>query len=223
MSISLKHRVLLPGAAEQNPPLLLLLHGYGSNEDDLIELAQYLDRRFLAVSVRAPLVLGRGQFAWFPIEFTDRGLAVETGSVRVAQAAIDAVIPEFVQAYDVDPARVFLMGFSQGAMLALAVALSGSTRIGGCVAMSGRFLPDVIPDEPAALPPIFVTHGTSDEVVPIASGRQVRDYLLAKHPAAAYREYPMGHQVSSESLADVASWLKDALDGRMVRGPERSR
>jgi phospholipase/carboxylesterase len=108
------------------------------------------------------------------------------------------------------------MGFSQGAIMSLAVALARPDKVAGVVAMSGRLLPEFRPliAEPEALAglPIMVVHGTADQVMSIRDGREVRDTLSALPVELTYREYPMGHYVAPESLRDVAAWLRERLD-----------
>ncbi|MEO6458520.1 MAG: dienelactone hydrolase family protein, partial [Chloroflexia bacterium] len=123
-----------------------------------------------------------------------------------------------VQAYGLDPEGVYLMGFSQGAIMSMSLTLTEPEKLAGVVAMSGRTLPEVLPKiaQPEKLRglPIFVVHGTADQVLPITYGRDTRD-ILSKMPVdLTYREYPMAHHVSAESLADVAGWLKDRLDSK---------
>ena len=100
--------------------------------------------------------------------------------------------------------------------MGLAVALSWPDKVAGVVAMSGRLLPEFRPliAEPGALAglSILVVHGLADQVMPIRDGREVRDTLSALPVALTYREYPMGHQVTPESLRDIATWLRERLD-----------
>ena len=130
------------------------------------------------------------------------------------------------QAYGADPDRVYLMGFSQGAIMSASVALTRPDLVAGAVLMSGRVLPEIAPQTaPAARLaglPILLVHGLADAVLPIQHGRASRA-LLEKLPVELeYREYPMGHEVSAASLADVAAWLRRRLDApaRAGRPPE---
>jgi len=206
------------------PPLLVLLHGVGSNEDDLIGLAPYVDGRFLIVSLRAPLTLGPGSFGWFAIERTATGISYDEADAARGQAAAERAIEELVTVYDADPERVYLMGFSQGAIMSLGIGTSHPEKIAGAVIMSGRLLPNAAakaaePDRLAGLP-IIVVHGTYDTVLPIESGRQINAYLKSTPVDLTYREYPMSHTVSQESLDDIAKWLTEHLDGRVRSGTE---
>jgi phospholipase/carboxylesterase len=214
------------------PPLLLLLHGIGSNEEDLFGLSPYLDGRFLVVSARAPVALAYGGYGWFQIEFTPRGLIADIEQAKQSLAMLPRFVDELVETYGADRRRVYLMGFSQGAMISLALALTSPERVAGVVAMSGRLPRQVLelePDQEALTgKPILVTHGLYDPVLPIGDGRAVRDYLAGLPVELTYREYPMAHEVSTESLRDVTAWLSKSLEpagegGELRDGPFRSK
>ena len=205
-------------AAPGSPPLLLLLHGVGSHEHDLTGLAPSLDGRFLVASARAPNTLAPWSYVWFHIEFTQGGPVIDPLEAEESRVTLLRFIDELIAAYGIDPKRVYLLGFSQGAIMSLSLALTRPDKMAGVVAMSGRILPEVLPlvDAPAALAglPIFVVHGTADPVLPIHYGRASRDRLAGLPVALTYREYPMGHQVTMESLQDVAAWLRERLDSQ---------
>lgn len=216
-TLSLAHRILPPTHTTNGPPpLLLLLHGVGSNENDLMALASHLAPRFFVISARAPLPLGPGAYGWYRVQFTPEGLVYDSAEAERGWHAVERFIGEAVTAYGLDPTAVFLMGFSQGAIMSLGVALTEPERIAGVVAMSGRLLPEALSQlaEPARLThtPFLVVHGTRDTVLPIAYGREIRDQLAALPVALAYREYPMAHEVTPESLSDISHWLTERLD-----------
>jgi phospholipase/carboxylesterase len=198
------------------PPLLILLHGVGSNEQDLISLAPMLDPRFHIVSLRAPYVLGPGSYAWFHILFTPQGPLHDAREAETSRELLIDTIPGLVAATGTDPEQVYLMGFSQGAIMSLYLGLTLPELVAGVVAMSGRVLPDAIdrlatPQELAGLP-VLLVHGTDDTVLPIEHGRAGRETLAALPIDFTYHEYPMGHEVSLESLADIVAWLGACLD-----------
>lgn len=214
-------RPALDRVAGAKPPLLVLLHGYGGNEEDLFSLAPYLDERCAIVSARGPITLSPGAHAWFRIAFiggwTETAGAGAPFSVDVAGADESCqLLIQFIEgatrAYDADPQRVFLLGFSQGASMSLRALLTAPDRVAGVAAMSGFLLPteDLSPAQRAALAgkPVILTHGTDDDIVPIALGRQARDTLSTLPVALTWREYPMRHQITDESLDDVSLWLE---------------
>ncbi len=222
--LSLVHLVREPGVATQAPPLLLLLHGVGSNEADLFGLAPYIDERFLIVSARAPVVMGPGAYGWFNIEFTPQGLSADIEQAKTSLRLLPKFIAELIETYRVDDKGIYLAGFSQGAMMSLALALTRPEQIAGAVVMSGRLPTQVLEHVPGgeALTglPLLVTHGTYDPVLPVNEGRAIKQSLAALPVELTYREYPMGHEVSAESLRDVAAWLSRTLDEHQRRRAE---
>ncbi len=179
-------------------------------------LAPYLDARFFIVSARAPLELGPGMYAWFQVMLDPVAPVINPDDAEHSRVLLRRFIDEVIDTYDVDSERIYLLGFSQGAIMSLSLALTHPDRVAGVVAMSGRVLPEVLPQiaSPDALRglPILVVHGTDDPVLPVHHGRASRD-LLARLPCLlTYREYAMGHQVTEESLAGVVAWLRARLD-----------
>lgn len=226
-TLSLTHLVREPRErSEGRPPLLLLLHGVGSNEEDLFALAPYLDGRFLVVSARAPVVLGPGSYGWFRIDFTPQGMVADMAQALRSLAMLPGFIDELVATYGTDEGRTFLAGFSQGAMMSLALALTRPDKVAGVAAMSGRLpaqVPGAGPDREALKGlPIIITHGIYDPVLPVENARAARKYLEGLPVELTYREYPMAHEVSLESLRDVSAWLTAALERRRA-GAEGAR
>ena len=198
------------------PPLLLLLHGIGSNEHDLYGLAPFLDKRFLIISVRAPYILGPGSYAWFEADFTPQRPVINPEQAEASRKTLITFLKEAITAYDADPKQVYLMGFSQGAIMSASVALTQPELVAGAVLMSGRILPEIRPliasSEELSGFPFLVVHGTVDMVLPITHGRASRELLSSLPVDLTYHEYPMGHEVNQESLSDVTTWLTEQLD-----------
>jgi phospholipase/carboxylesterase len=211
---SMAHLVRLPetnGVAETNPPLLILLHGVRSNEQDLFALIPYLDERFIVISARALFTMGRNQFGWYHVAFYADRIDRNEAELEQSRKLLVQFIDEAVAKYGADPRRVYLMGFSQGSIMSLAVMLTQPELLAGVVVQSGSLPREVLPI--AAAPerlkdfPVLVVHGLYDEVLPIAEGRAVRDHLNQLPVKLDYREYPMRHQISDQSLDDVCGWL----------------
>jgi phospholipase/carboxylesterase len=219
-TLSLVHLVSQPKVEASTPPLLLLLHGVGSNEHDLFGLVPYLDKRFLIISVRAPNTLGPGSYAWFEVDFTPQGPVINPAQAEASRLALITFLDEAVNAYDADPKKVYLMGFSQGAIMSASIALTHPQLVAGAVLMSGRILPEIQPliasNEELSGLPFLVVHGTADMVLPISYGRASRQLLSSLPVELTYHEYRIGHEVSQESLADVTAWLSAQLDKATV-------
>jgi phospholipase/carboxylesterase len=205
--------------ADGQPPLLILLHGYGSNERDLIGLAPYLDPRFQIVSARAPYMLMPDGYAWFELGWTATDITINFQQAEQSRALLIGFRAEVLAAYGGDPARVYLLGFSQGAIMSASVTLTDPELIAGTVLMSGRvpaeIRPQIASPERLAGKPFLVVHGAADTVLPIQNGRASRAILAELPVELTYREYPMAHEISAQSLADVTAWLTERLDEKL--------
>ena len=213
--LSLAHLVREPlTPSTGKPPMLILAHGYGSNHHDLFDLADYLDDRLFVVSVRAALSMGGGAFAWYPLNFTATGIEHKHAEAEAGWKALAAFVDEATAAFDVDPARVYLGGFSQGGIMSLAVGVMHPEKVAGIVVMSGLLLPEAKANAVTGSDrrlPVMAVHGKWDEVIPVELGRMIEDGVADLPIDLTYREYPMGHSVSAESLADIDEWMKARL------------
>lgn len=212
---SLVHKIAPLVASTRGPhPALVLVHGRGTNEDDLLGLVPYLDPRFLVVSVRAPLPFSGGGYTWYSLATVGEP---EREEFLESHARFGLFLEEMRSSYPVDPKRVYLLGFSMGSVMSLALALSRPSEIRGVVAHSGY-----LPEHPAldfqwerlGGCRFYVAHGTLDPVIPIRFGRRAQALLTEQGADLTYREYPIGHAVSEESINDIARWLTESLDGR---------
>jgi phospholipase/carboxylesterase len=220
IATTLFHRVLMPEGPPAGPhPLLVLIHGRGADEEDLLGLVPAFDPRLIVLSVRAPLPWEGGGYTWYAL-----GGPVgqpEHGSFTASFRALDRCIRDAVGGYPVDPSRVFLFGFSMGAVMSIAMALTAPKMFRGVVAHSG-YVPEGVPlpfrlGDPE-LPPIFLAHGTLDQVIPIAMARHARELLDGPHARLTYREYPIGHGISDDGAADVREWMHGLLGQEPAAG-----
>lgn len=204
MDLALVDRSAPARQGEPPHPCLLLLHGRGADERDLLGLAPLLDPRFLLVAARAPLpVLGVGGFQWH--EALAMGRPEPVSQMR-SLGRLREFLGQIADAFPVDPERVFVLGFSQGAAMALCLG----AEVAGTLALSGYLTP-LCRTETLAGRPLFVGHGTGDPVVPVALGRGVRDALTAAGADLTYREYGMGHQIVEQEIDDINTWLGERL------------
>jgi thioredoxin 1 len=205
--------------------LLLLVHGYGADERDLGALLPYLDPNgtFTAVLPRAPLAVpGSMGYAWYDLASLDpQALADGYGAAR---AALDELLDEQCAALGYDRATSVVGGFSQGAGLALGVALgrSAKPRPLGVLAMSPAVPAfDVLDLDPNAAGdvPVVVLHGTHDPLVPVKRARGLARDLQRRRVPVEFYEYAMEHNVSVESLRDATAWLDRVLAGERPNEP----
>ena len=213
------HRVLEPRvrAPSGRPPLLVLLHGIGADEEDLLPLAEALDPRFLVLSARAPHQAEPMGHRWYAIDWSAAPPRGDPAEIAASRDLLGRFLEEATVGYGADPSRVFLFGFSQGAIMALALLLSRPELLRGVVAHSGRLARLAGPNPaPAALAhaAVLLLHGAEDEVVPADDGRKAYE-LLAPLLGARVRHRQLedlGHGISNESLGEAARWLTAELD-----------
>lgn len=211
--LSLHHLVQFPAsvqnqASETLYQTILTLHGLGSNEHDLIGLAPHLPDRFLWISPRASLVVGRNSFEWYRVKVIGKP---DPEQVLSALETIDHFIEEVLSAYPINPQKLFLLGFSQGSLLSMCYTLIHPSRVAGVIAQSG-YIPghiDLEIDEVAVRnKPFLLTHGEQDTMIPVQWARASRDKLQGLRVDLTYHEFPMGHTVSMDSLEAISTWLE---------------
>ncbi|NTV65615.1 MAG: phospholipase [Oscillochloris sp.] len=203
-----------PRAASAGPsPLLIMLHGYGSNEHDLFDLGDYLDPRLHIVSARGVLNLGFG-FAWYHLGGTPGNLLPDPASRAQARTLLAKFVANLPGRLGTDPQRTYLLGFSQGAIMSLALAALTPSLFAGIIPLSGYLDPETLDGPlPAGIAdlPILQLHGTQDEVIPVAAARQTRDLLAPVARQLTYQEYPVGHTISMDGLQFIQRWLAERL------------
>jgi phospholipase/carboxylesterase len=215
ISTTLVHKVRPPAtSAQTKSPALILLHGRGTNEDDLLGLADFLDPRFFILSARAPYRFDEGLagYTWFGLQDTGKP---DPEQFSQAYRLLTQFIQDVKAGYPIDPDRLFLLGFSMGSIMSFAIALTQPNTVRGIVAHSG-YIPENVSLQFAwsklTSLSVFVAHGLQDPVIPIAKARRAQELLLQSGADLTYKEYPIPHTISEESLADLCQWLQKKLD-----------
>lgn len=216
LSLIYRRRTVESGTDDELRPLLILLHGVGSNELSMSGLAPAFDPRCLVISVRSPIQFAPFSFGWFHVTFTAHGPVIDGAEGEAAWTTLAAFIDEAVAGLGVDPGRVFLAGFSQGGIVALATLLTSPERVAGAICMSGRLPPEVCAriaaPERLRGKHVLIVHGTHDTTLDVEYGRRASESLRRLPLSLTYREFDVGHAVSEEMLAAVSAWLTDRLD-----------
>ena len=212
--LSLTYLELEP-AKPENAPLMIMLHGYGSNEKDLIQLAPSLRPEFRYISARAPQEMDFGMFGWFPLEFTPTGIRVDHGEAGRAVEQLIGFIKEIIAEYRPAGNKVFLMGFSQGTVMSYLTAFHAPELLHGVIACSGQLPEKTVPNDalkPALRKlPFLVMHGSFDDVLPIAKGLASKAWLEEHVEDFTWREYPIAHQIADSGIELMCSWLEERL------------
>jgi phospholipase/carboxylesterase len=196
-------------------PLLILLHGIGSNEEDLFSLANQLPAEMLIVSARAPYQLSEGSYAWYQIDYSTPKRTINTAQAEWSRTVLDKFIEQLIAKYPVDTREVYLMGFSQGAIMSYNLALTEPKKIKAVVSLSGRLQPEITSMVATAQElkhlHFFIAHGTEDHVIEVEEGRAAAQFCRGLHIPTIYKEYPMGHQIDPHELTDITNWLKKVM------------
>ena len=211
--MNLHYLVQEPKVKHDKNPLLLLLHGYGSNEEDLFSFAPELPDDSYVISVRAPYDLQPYGHAWYAIHFdADENKFSDNVQAKQSVEIIASFIDEIVKQYPIDTENVTLIGFSQGAILSYATALTYPEKISKVVALSGylnqEILPEVIDTKAISHLKFFVSHGSVDQVIPVDWARKAKPALENLGLEVEYQEYPIGHGVSPKNFFDFKNWLQ---------------
>jgi phospholipase/carboxylesterase len=215
ISTTLVHKIRPPATSgSTKPPAVIFLHGRGTNEDDLLGLADFLDPRFFIISARAPYRYdeGMGGYTWFGLQEIGKP---DPQQFSEAYHHLAQFISDVKSGYSVDPDRVFLLGFSMGSIMSFALALTQPNLVRGIVAHSG-YIPESVSLQFAwtqlASLSVFVAHGLHDPIIPIQKARRAQELLSKTGADLTYKEYPIPHTFSEESLADLSQWLQKKLD-----------
>ncbi|MCL5128482.1 alpha/beta hydrolase [Algibacter sp. L4_22] len=210
-SLSLKH-IIRKSSLTENAPLLILLHGYGSDENDLFSFAGELPEELFIISVRAPYPMQPSGNAWYAINFdAEKGKWSDNEQAILSRDLIAKFIDEAIETYPVNKNNVSLLGFSQGSILSYAVALTYPEKIKNIVALSGYINPDIFPKpiqkEDYAHLDFYCSHGSVDQVIPVDWARQNAPYLSKLNIKHKYSEFPVGHGVAPQNFFELKEWL----------------
>lgn len=215
--MSLAHQIRLPKIKSEKSPLIVLLHGYGSNEADLFSFAPELPEEAYIVSLRAPHTVMYDAYAWYAINFdADEKKFSDLHQARNSREIIMRFLEDFISKNPIDAQDVTLMGFSQGAILSYAIALSYPEKIRRVVAMSGYLNPDIAVDDFAELDlstlKIFASHGSQDQVIPLAWAQKAPEILKPLGVDIVFNSYAAAHGVAPKNFFDIKDWLRETKE-----------
>ena len=210
-SLSLYH-IVRESALTENAPLIIMLHGYGSDENDLFSFASELPDDFFIISVRASYPMQPYGNAWYAINFdADQGKWNDNEQAIQSCHLIAKFIDEAVATYPVNKQNVTLLGFSQGSILSYAVALTYPEKVKNIIALSGYVNKDILPadiqQKDYSNLEFYCSHGSLDQVIPVAWARQTSPFLNSLNIKHHYSEFPVGHGVAPQNFYEFKKWL----------------
>ncbi|MFD0695297.1 alpha/beta hydrolase [Paenibacillus sp. GCM10027628] len=198
-------------ATDKRYPVVFTLHGKGSNENNMFGLVAPLADDFIIIGIRGNLPLGAG-YQYYDLKSLGNPIR-EMFDDAVKQLA--AFIHYATEKYPIDPGKRYLLGFSQGAILSMTLALTMGDQLRGIVALNG-YVPEFVKTEYPLRSvkdlSVFVSHGEFDSVFPVRIGHETAAYFMDQTPRLAFKLYPTDHAVSVENQLDILNWLKQDAD-----------
>ncbi|CRM42722.1 Carboxylesterase 2 [Pseudomonas sp. 37 R 15] len=200
----------------RNQPLVIFLHGFGSNEEDLFGIKDALPSTWTYLSVRAPMPVEPRGYRWFTKTPGDGDYDGVTADLHSSARLIEDFVVKATAKYHTMSDRVFLVGFSQGAIMSYEVGLRRPELMRGIAALSGSVLPvlkaQLKPDAALGKLAIFIGHGTLDQALPYASGTRANEVLEGLGLKPEFHGYPgMNHTISEAEVQDLKAWLEKSL------------
>ncbi|MDM5196776.1 alpha/beta hydrolase-fold protein [Fictibacillus enclensis] len=193
---------------EKKYPVIFALHGIGYNEHDILELVKELKSEFILIGIRGHLPHESG-FAYYYLKgYGNPDRELFDKSMKMLQEFFDYASNK----YPIDPGQRYLMGFSQGAILSMSLALVLGEAVKGIVAMNG-YIPSFVKEEYLVKPinhmSIFLSDGEFDKIFPPKIGRENYDYLNGRAASVTYTTYAAGHEISQDNQRELVKWLSE--------------
>lgn len=194
----------------KNYPALFLIHGMGSNEQNMFPLVEGLEEQFYIFSIRGPISQPPG-FAFFTIEGYGKP---HREAFDQAVNGLTNFIDYAANQYSLDQNNLYLLGFSQGAILSMSLALVLGNKIKGIVALSG-YIPKIVTEDYDVKSveelSVFISHGEMDQILPYEWGVAAQDYFKNKNAEVTFQSYQEGHSVSLQNQQDLKEWIFDHI------------
>lgn len=210
VALGLSYRIRQPVPLKPTK-CVVLLHGVGGNETNLIDIAVGIDPDTLVVFPRGPLQLGAQQFAWFQVMFTAAGPNIVAEEAERSREILIHFVEQLQTRYGTAAQDTVIAGFSQGGILSASVALTAPESVAGFAVLSGRILPELEPKlaSKARLANLngFIGHGEHDSKLPAHWAHRSDKLLSELGVNHLLRLYPIDHGISAEMHADFLKWI----------------
>jgi phospholipase/carboxylesterase len=201
---------------DEKPPVLIVLHGYGTDEYDLLPIAEQIGRQFLIISLQAPIERPNGGHAWYDLIQTENGIIPDDLSRHESEEMLVANLANIINQEGGDVNRVVLMGFSQGAAVIYSLLIVYDLKNYGITPIASINLSGYIPrDILEAISekqfdgfPFFISHGEFDELIPMQALGEAEKLLTKQGADVTARMYSVGHGALPETVEDIISWMK---------------
>lgn len=194
------------------PPAIIMLHGFGSDENDLFSFAGELPSKYAIFSLKAPIKMQPYGNAWYNIYFDNtQGKFSDDEQAIASRELVSKCIDEIVDQYAVDKNNITLLGFSQGTILSFAVALSYPEKVRNVIGLSGYINQDILKEgyenNDFTNLKVYTSHGSVDQVIPVQWAQKTKPFLDRLNIECNYSEFPVGHGVAPQNFQEIKDWL----------------
>ncbi|WP_114491598.1 alpha/beta hydrolase [Candidatus Ulvibacter alkanivorans] len=212
-TLSLSHNYKAPSQQLDKNPAIIMLHGFGSDENDLFSFASELPEKYHIISLKAPIPMQPYGNAWYNIYFDNTdGKFSDTKQAIASRDLIANCIDEVVEKYNTTK-DITLLGFSQGTILSFAVALSYPEKVKNVIGLSGYVNEEILKEGYASNDfsnlQVYASHGTVDQVIPVEWSRKTKPFLENLGVECSYSEFPVGHGVAPQNFYELKDWLAE--------------
>ena len=195
-----------------NSPLIILIHGYGSNERDLFSLIDYFPNDAFVVSLRAPLKLFNDSYAWYDIYLNGNKKFYDHKAAAHVRDELYQFIDYLSKNQNIDAENITLIGFSQGAILSHAISFSYPEKIKNIMALSG-IVDEKIMKKTSLIPKtnIYISHGTNDNLIDYERSKESLNFYKGNDIGFKFESFEQGHGINQQNLESMMKWLKEKV------------
>lgn len=195
-----------------NSPLILLIHGYGSNERDLFSLIDYFPNNTHVVSLRAPLKLFNDAYGWYDIYLNGNNKFYDHKAAALVRDELYQFIDNLSKNENIDAENITLIGFSQGAILSHAISFSYPEKIKNIMAISG-VIDEKIMKKTSLIPKtnIYISHGTNDNLIDYETCKESLNFYKENNIDFKFESFEQGHGINQENLESMMRWLIEKI------------
>ena len=210
----LKYSIHFPEITQSNMPVLFLMHGYGNNEKQFNRLVEELNNKYLIVSIRAPFNFMVIKNRWYEYSISDGDTLSNQAQIDVSTKRIIKTIEHIEEEYNIDEKKIFIGGFSQGAIMSYKLALLYPNKFGGIIIHSAR-LPVEYSVKDLNLYKnlnILIIHGSEDNGLSTKWAYQGKALFEKLGANTEYYEAKIGHKMNKETYGKIKQWLFTLVD-----------
>ena len=208
MSETLNYKIQKASQYPDKSGVVFLIHGYGSNSDDLFSFKNYLPKNLSIISLEAPIQIEMGGFAWYSINYNQDFKKWSNNEEAISSIKqIYQTINILLKKYNLNDNDISLLGFSQGAILSWAIGFNYPCFIRRVIALSGYINEELINNYNITFK-AFSSHGVIDPIIPIDWARAtIKKHINKENDNFIFNEYNDGHTVTENNLLDFLNWI----------------